>query len=77
MRKERLKSIKDLAEYTGLKVSYLYKLHHQGKISGYRPFGKLLWFDLDEIDKILMSNKTFSIHETEIEANTYSLTKKA
>ncbi len=76
MRKERLKSIKDLAEYTGLKVSYLYKLHHQGKISGYRPFGKLLWFDLDEIDKILMSNKTFSIHDTELEANTFSLLKK-
>jgi excisionase family DNA binding protein len=75
MDKERLLSIKDLAEYTGLKVSYLYKLHHQGKISGYRPFGKVLRFCKDEIDTILMSNKTFSIHETELKANTYSIQK--
>lgn len=75
MRNESLLTIKELSEYTKLKVSYLYKLVHLGKISGYKAFGKRLMFDRTEIDLILKSNKTYSAQETELEANTYSLLK--
>lgn len=75
MRNENLLSINDLVTYTGFKKSYLYKLHHQGKISGFKAFGKMLKFERSEIDKLLRTNKTYSAKDTEIEANTYSITK--
>jgi excisionase family DNA binding protein len=48
----------ELAEYTGLSKSYLYKLSMNSEIPGmYRPMGKQLYFDRKEIDNWLLSNK--------------------
>jgi excisionase family DNA binding protein len=48
----------ELAEYTGLSKSYLYKLSMNFKIPGmYRPMGKQLYFDRKEVDQWLLTNK--------------------
>ena len=48
----------ELAEYTGLSKSYLYKLSMKFEIPGmYRPMGKQLYFDRKEIDQWMLSNK--------------------
>jgi excisionase family DNA binding protein len=70
-------SVTELAEYLNFSKAYIYKLVHFGKLQAYKPFGKTLYFDKDKIDKIFRAKETFSAIDTEIEANTYSITKKA
>lgn len=70
-------SVTELAEYLNFSKAYIYKLVHYGKISAYKPFGKTLYFDKEKIDKIFRAKETYSAIDTEIKANTYSLTKKA
>jgi excisionase family DNA binding protein len=48
----------DLATYTGLSKSYLYKLSAKGVLPSYKPFGKILFFDKAEVDAFLRQNKS-------------------
>ncbi len=47
----------DLHRYTGLSESTIYKLTSTGKIPCNSPTGKIIFFDKDEIDTWLLSNK--------------------
>lgn len=60
----------DLASYTGLSKSYLYKLSSIGKLPAYKPFGKCLYFDRTEVDNWLKQNPVFNAEETELKAST-------
>lgn len=64
-------NLNDLAEYTGISKSYLYKLTHLHKIPFSKPFGKLIFFDKNEIDQWLLSNKQKTEDQLEVEANTF------
>ena len=70
-------SVSELADYLGFTKGTIYKKVHQGILPAYKPFGKTLFFDKDKIDKIFRAKETFSAKETELVANTYSITKKA
>ena len=61
----------DLAAYTGLSKSYLYKLSSKGILPCYKPMGKVLFFDKEEIDLFLKQNKSTSAKEIESQASTY------
>ena len=50
----------DLHRYTGLPKSTIYKLTSTGKSPCNSPTGKILFFDKDEIDIWLLSNKNES-----------------
>ncbi|MEG9379862.1 helix-turn-helix domain-containing protein [Vibrio cholerae] len=50
-------TINECAQYTGLSVSYLYKLTHRKLIPFFKPMGKRLYFKRAEIDQWLMRNK--------------------
>lgn len=63
-------NFKDLAIYTGLSKSYLYKLSSVGKIPAYKPFGKCLFFEKEQIDIWLKQNPVFNAQELELKANT-------
>lgn len=69
-------SFKDLVKYTGLSKGYLYKLTSTGAIPHYKPFGKVLFFDVAEIDAFLRQNRRASTDELEVEANTYVTLKR-
>ncbi|MCA6442324.1 MAG: helix-turn-helix transcriptional regulator [Bacteroidota bacterium] len=60
----------DLAIYTGLSKSYLYKLSSVGKIPAYKPFGKCLFFEKEQIDLWLKQNPVFNADELETKAST-------
>ena len=47
----------ELAVYTGLSKSHLYKLTSTGGIPCYKPHNKQIYADRAEIDKWLLSNK--------------------
>ena len=60
----------EVASYTGLSKSYLYKLTSTGGIPCYKPQGKHLFFQKLEIDQWLLSNRLKTNEEIEIEAST-------
>jgi excisionase family DNA binding protein len=53
----------EVAEYTGLSKSHLYKLTSTGGIPCYKPSGKKIYFKKSEIDDWLLRNKKLSQDE--------------
>ena len=56
----------EVAAYTGLSKSYLYKLSSTGGIPCYKPQGKLIYFDKQEIDAWLLQNRKATNQECTI-----------
>ena len=54
---KRVLTMNELAEYTGMKKSYLYTLLRRGEIPYSKPGGRLLYFDRLAIDNWLLSSK--------------------
>jgi excisionase family DNA binding protein len=61
----------ELAVYTGLSKSHLYKLTSTGGIPCYKPQGKHIYADKAEIDRWLLSNKKMSNNEVDSVAATF------
>ena len=61
----------EVALYTGLSKSHLYKLTSTGGIPCYKPRAKHIYFEKVEIDKWLLSNKKKSNAEIDSEAATF------
>ncbi len=66
----------EVATYTGLSKSYLYKLTSSGGIPCYKPQGKHIYFNKIEIDSWLMQNRKATTKELESEAATIVTLKK-
>lgn len=50
-------SIEEAAAFTGLTISYLYKLTSTQEIPHYKPRGKMLYFDRSELESWLKQGK--------------------
>ncbi len=61
-------NFEDLAAYTGLSKSYLYKLTSQNILPHSKPFGKCLFFSKAEIDLFLLSNRAATVNEIDNQA---------
>ena len=61
----------EVASYTGLSKSYLYKLTSTGGIPCYKPQGKIIYFNKQEIDQWLLQNKKATTNEIESMAATF------
>lgn len=66
----------EVAAYTGLSKSYLYKLTCTGGIPCYKPRAKHLYFNKAEIDQWLQQNRKATYAEIESEAATFVTLKK-
>lgn len=64
-------SFNEVALYTGLSKSWLYKLTSTGKISHYKPQGKQIYFEKAELDRWLLRNRIKTNQELETAASTY------
>lgn len=60
---KRMLSVKDVALLTGFAESYVRKLVQESKLPYYRPMGKMIFFDRDEIDSFLRTNRIPSAQE--------------
>lgn len=69
---KRILTASETANYMGIALSSLYKLTHNRAIPHSKPCGKLLFFDREEIERWLMSNKVRTQAELEAEAISYS-----
>lgn len=65
----------ELSEYTGFKVSYIYKLVSQSKIPYSKPNNGALFFDRKKIDDWLLQNPSKSDAEIKREALEYTRKK--
>lgn len=69
-------NVEELADYTGFKKSYVYKLVHENLIPYSKPNGKVLFFDRRKIDDWLLNNNHKSKEEIEREAIEFSNKRK-
>lgn len=66
----------EVSLYTGLSKSYLYKLTSRSDIPFYRPNGKQLYFNKQEIDSWLLRNRVKTNAEIESEAITFTTRRR-
>lgn len=66
-------NVEELADYTGFKKSYIYKLVHSNRIPFSKPLGKVLFFERKKIDEWLLTNSHKSNEEIEAKAIEFSL----
>lgn len=66
----------EVANYSGLSKSYLYKLTSTGQIAHYKPKGKLLYFSKVDVDAFLLQNRVSSAKELDAKATNYVTLKK-
>ena len=66
-------TLEEVAEYTHLSKSYVYKLTSKGDIPYYKPNGKQLYFKRTEIDEWLLTNRNKTNQEIEREIATRSV----
>ena len=70
---KKILSFEEAVQFTGLSKSYLYKLTSQQRIPQYRPSGKLLYFERDELERWLMQNRVSTTDEIERKAQSYCM----
>lgn len=61
----------EVVAYTGLSKSYLYKLTSTAGIPCYKPQGKQIYFNKQEIDQWLLQNRKATNIELENQASTF------
>lgn len=69
-------TIDDVAVLTGMSKSHLYKLTCSRQIPFYRPNGKLVYFDRQELEGWLKQNRVTTQEEAEQQAIAYVMTHK-
>ncbi|SEH29975.1 helix-turn-helix transcriptional regulator [Chryseobacterium culicis] len=69
-------NVEELADYTGFKKSYIYKLVHENLIPFSKPNGKVLFFDRKKVDEFLLQNASKSKEEINRESIEFALKKK-
>lgn len=66
----------EAANFTGLSKSYLYKLTSAQKIPHYKPAGKIIYFDREELEAWLLQNRVSTSDELENKAQAYCMSNK-
>lgn len=61
-------TVEELASYLGVKTSYVYKMTHNREIPFYKPGGKMIYFNREEIDEWVLSQRVATADEIRSEA---------
>lgn len=64
-------NFEEASVYTGLSKSHLYKLTSTGGVPCYKPTGKKLYFNKEELDKWMLRNKKLSQNEIDDKAENF------
>ena len=63
----------EVARYMGISKSFLYKLTSSGEIPHYKPMGKICYFNRQEVEAWLQSNRVATATEISERANRYAM----
>lgn len=75
LQKKKVLNFDEAVIFTGYSKSYLYRLTSSGQVPHYKPSGKVIFFDRDELERFLLSHKSKSIEELDQQASNYLLNK--
>jgi excisionase family DNA binding protein len=50
-------NLKEAAAFLGFKPSYIYNLVHFGRLTAYKPTGKVLFFKQEDLERFAFRNK--------------------
>jgi len=73
MLQKEVLNFNEAAVYLEVSHSHLYKLTSTGTIPAYKPNGKKLYFNRQELNKWLLSNRQASISDVEEEVSQFQL----
>lgn len=73
---KKVLTFNEAAEYTGFSKSCLYKMTSQKQIPHYKPNGKMIFFDREELENYLLSVRVKPESEIAEAASTYCVTGK-
>lgn len=73
MLQKEVLNFNEAAVYLEVSHSHLYKLTSTGTIPAYKPNGKKLYFNRQELNKWLLSNRQASISDIEEEVSKFKL----
>ena len=65
----------EAAKYMGISKSYLYKLTMRQQIPHYKPMGKMCYFNRQELETWLQSNRVTTEAEIDQQAKAYCMKK--
>lgn len=65
----------EAAKYMGITMSYLYKLTMRKEIPHYKPMGKMVYFNREELVQWLQSNRVSTNAEISQQAQAYCMRK--
>ena len=65
----------EAASYMGVSKSYLYKLTMEKKIPHYKPMGKMVYFNRQELEYWLQANRVATDEELSQQAQAYCMKK--
>lgn len=63
----------EAVQFTGMSKSYMYKLTSSHKIPHYKPSGKMVYFNRDELQTWLLQNRVSTHDELESKAQAYCM----
>ena len=64
-------SFKEATSYLDVSESFLYKLTSESRITYYKPGGKLIYFQKDDLDRWLLQNANVGTGEMETNLDNY------
>lgn len=73
---KKVLTLEEACDYTGISRSYLYKLTSKGEIPHSKPNGKMIFFDIDRLNKWLLRQHRKSKQEIQDAASKYVLANK-
>lgn len=76
MESKKVLTFDEAAQYTGISKSTLYKMTSQKVVPHYKPTGKLIFFEKDELDQFLLSVRVKPQSEIEEAASSFVVTGK-
>ncbi len=74
--KKRVLTLKEVGEFTGLSKNYLYKLTSNRAIPHYKPTGKTIYFDRQEIEDWMLRGKVKQKEVIDAEAASHTTMKR-
>lgn len=72
----KILKIDDVVKLTGWSKSHVYKLTASNRIPHYKPYGKTIYFNREEIESFILSNRINTIEEIEESVETLNTGKK-
>ena len=73
---KKLWTLEDFCAFTGISKHYAYHLTSTGKVKFYRPFGKMIFFDPEEVIEFLKQNPAETNSSRLAKANQHFLKTK-